>query len=201
MEVDNALPWNILCANEAHFHLQGFVNTQNCRIWANANSFQMQPLPLHSQKVTVWCGFTAVFIVGPFILEDVGSLVPVTCTVNGTHYDFFCETSSFLHCNSANVWTIVTQNGAYPHIATPVKHLHFGNDRIISRRFPTAWQPRSPYLNPCNFWLRGYLKDPVYGGPIANLAKLKNHITQRIYNTITETLLSVVEHLFCALSS
>ncbi|GBM74277.1 hypothetical protein AVEN_109096-1 [Araneus ventricosus] len=68
MEVDNAWPWNILWAGEAHFHLQGSVNTPNCRVWARENPFQMQPLPLHSQKVTVWCGFTVAFIVGPFFL-------------------------------------------------------------------------------------------------------------------------------------
>ncbi|GBL74144.1 hypothetical protein AVEN_231033-1 [Araneus ventricosus] len=48
MEVDNAWPWNILWTHEAHFHLQGSVNTQNCRIWVRENPSQMQPLPLHS---------------------------------------------------------------------------------------------------------------------------------------------------------
>ncbi|GBL82323.1 hypothetical protein AVEN_252486-1 [Araneus ventricosus] len=87
MEVDNAWPWNILWTDEAHFHLQGSVNTQNCRISARENPFQMQPLPLHSQKVTVWCGFTAAFIVGPFFFEEIGPSGSVTCTVNGTHYE------------------------------------------------------------------------------------------------------------------
>ncbi|GBL90008.1 hypothetical protein AVEN_178406-1 [Araneus ventricosus] len=73
--------------DEAHFHLQGSVNTQNCRIWARQNPFQMQPLPLHSQKVTVWCEFTAAFIVGPFFYEEIGPSGPVTCTVNGTRYE------------------------------------------------------------------------------------------------------------------
>ncbi|GBL81484.1 hypothetical protein AVEN_143747-1 [Araneus ventricosus] len=57
MEVDNAWPWNILWTDEAHFHIQGSVNTQNCRIWARENPFQMQSLTLYSQNVTVWCGF------------------------------------------------------------------------------------------------------------------------------------------------
>ncbi|GBO39648.1 hypothetical protein AVEN_204140-1 [Araneus ventricosus] len=89
------------------------------------------------------------------------------------------------------------QDDAPLHIATPVKqllNLHFGNDRIISRHFPTAWPPRSPDLNPCNFWLWGYLKDVVYGGQIANLAELKNRITQHIHNITNETFRSVVEH-------
>ncbi|GBM96286.1 hypothetical protein AVEN_142048-1 [Araneus ventricosus] len=92
----------------------------------------------------------------------------------------FCAPSSFQHCNS-----------------TPVKqllNLQFGNDRIISRHFPTAWPPRSPDLKSCDFWLWGYLKDVVYGVPIANLAELKNRIRQQISNITTETLRSVVEH-------
>ncbi|GBM14225.1 hypothetical protein AVEN_167309-1 [Araneus ventricosus] len=96
------------------------------------------------------------------------------------------------------------QNGAPPHIATPVKqllNLHFGNGRIISRHFPTAWPPRSPDLNTCDFWLSGYLKDVVYGDPIANLAELRNRITQHIHNITTETLRSVWNMLFCAFSS
>ncbi|GBN25927.1 hypothetical protein AVEN_142851-1 [Araneus ventricosus] len=32
MKVDNAWPWNILWTDEAYFHLQCSVNTQNCRI-------------------------------------------------------------------------------------------------------------------------------------------------------------------------
>ncbi|GBM11019.1 hypothetical protein AVEN_1350-1 [Araneus ventricosus] len=69
IEVDNAWPWNILWTDEAHFHLQGSVNSQNCRIWTRKNPFQMQQLPLNSQKVTVCCWFTAALIVGPFYFE------------------------------------------------------------------------------------------------------------------------------------
>ncbi|GBN70462.1 hypothetical protein AVEN_164134-1 [Araneus ventricosus] len=35
------------------FRLQGSINTQNCRIWARENPFEMQPLALHSQQVNV----------------------------------------------------------------------------------------------------------------------------------------------------
>ncbi|GBM50112.1 hypothetical protein AVEN_242251-1 [Araneus ventricosus] len=159
----------------------------------------MQPLPLHSQKVTVWCGFTAAFIVGPFFFEEIGPSGPVTCTVNGTRYEplLLNQLIPALQQRGCVNSTIFMKDGAPTHIATPVKqllNLHFGNDRIISRHFPTAWLPRSLNLNPCDFWLWGYLKDVVYGGPIANLAELKNRITQHIHNITTETLRSVVEH-------
>ncbi|GBL75940.1 hypothetical protein AVEN_234270-1 [Araneus ventricosus] len=87
MKVDDAWPWNILCTDEAHFHFQFSVNTQNCRIWDRENPFQIQPLTLHSQNVTEWCGVTAAFIVGPFFSEEIGPSGPVTCEVNRTRYE------------------------------------------------------------------------------------------------------------------
>ncbi|GBN89412.1 hypothetical protein AVEN_148120-1 [Araneus ventricosus] len=51
------------------------------------NPFQMQPLPVHSQKVTVWCGFTTAFIVGHFFFENIVPSGPITFTVNGTRHE------------------------------------------------------------------------------------------------------------------
>ncbi|GBM02965.1 hypothetical protein AVEN_222293-1 [Araneus ventricosus] len=158
----------------------------------------MQPLPLHSQKATVWCGFKAAFIVGPFFFEEIGVSGPITCTVNETRYESLLRNQLIpaLQQRGCVDSIILTQDNDPPHIATPVKqllNLHFENDRIISRHFPTAWPPRSPKLNPCDFWLWGYLNGVVYGDPIANLAELKNRITQHIHDITTETLRSVVE--------
>ncbi|GBM52992.1 hypothetical protein AVEN_111336-1 [Araneus ventricosus] len=84
MEVDNSWSRKILSIDEDYFHLRNSVNTQNCRIWARENLFQMHPLPLHSQEVTVWCGFTAAFIVVPFFFEEIHPSGPVTCRINGS---------------------------------------------------------------------------------------------------------------------
>ncbi|GBM41721.1 hypothetical protein AVEN_220976-1 [Araneus ventricosus] len=86
------------------------------------------------------------------------------------------------------------QDGVPPRIATPVKqllNLHFGN---YQSPFLNSLAPRSLDLNRCDFWLWGYLAVVVYGVLIANLAELKNRITQHIHNITTETLRSVVEH-------
>ncbi|GBO46894.1 hypothetical protein AVEN_186267-1 [Araneus ventricosus] len=189
---------NILWTDEAHFHLQGSVNTQNCRIWTRENPFQMQPLPLHSQKVTVWCGFTVEFIVDSFFFEEIGPSGLVICTVNGTRYESLLRNHLIpaLQQRGHVDRKIFMQDGAPPHIAGTVKqllNLHFGNDRIISRHFLIAWPPRSPDLNPCDFWL-WRLKDVVYGNPIVNVGEFQNRITQHIHNITNETLRSVVEH-------
>ncbi|GBN09240.1 hypothetical protein AVEN_48119-1 [Araneus ventricosus] len=92
---------------------------------------------LQSQKV--WCGFTAAFIVGPFFFEEIGPSGPVTCSVNGTRYEFLLRNQLIpaLQQRGCVDSTIFMQDGSPPHIATPVKqllNLHFGNDRIISRQ-------------------------------------------------------------------
>ncbi|GBM33721.1 hypothetical protein AVEN_47030-1 [Araneus ventricosus] len=86
--MDNAWPWKISLTEDTHLQLKGSDNTQNCRIWARENPSQMQQLPLHSQKITVWCGFTATFIVGHFFFEEIGLLGPVNSTNNGTRYEY-----------------------------------------------------------------------------------------------------------------
>jgi hypothetical protein len=42
------------------------------------------------------------------------------------------------------------------------------HDRRISRGLPTAWPPRSPDLNPLDFYLCGHLKTLVYAAPFDN---------------------------------
>ncbi|GFX99875.1 uncharacterized protein TNCV_259121 [Trichonephila clavipes] len=86
LEVDPEWLWNILGTDEAHFHLDGSVNTHNCRIWETDNPHSTLRVPLHSPKVTVWCGFSASFIFGPYFFEELGAGGPVTCSITGQRY-------------------------------------------------------------------------------------------------------------------
>jgi len=61
---------SLMMTDEAHFNLCGFVNKQNYRFWSSENPQEIQQRPLHSQKVTVWCGVMCDRIVGPFFFED-----------------------------------------------------------------------------------------------------------------------------------
>ncbi|GFS57169.1 putative transposable element [Trichonephila clavipes] len=49
----------ILFSDEAHFWLNGYVNKQNCRIWSEANPQVNVEIPLHTEKLTVWCALWA----------------------------------------------------------------------------------------------------------------------------------------------
>ncbi|GFU61572.1 uncharacterized protein TNCV_844321 [Trichonephila clavipes] len=49
----------ILFSDEAHFWLNGYVNKQKCRIWSEANPQVYVEIPLHPEKLTVWCALWA----------------------------------------------------------------------------------------------------------------------------------------------
>ncbi|GFX54784.1 uncharacterized protein TNCV_2556701 [Trichonephila clavipes] len=67
------LPSMAMWSNEAHFYLNGTVNTQNCRIWAKKNLGIHSEFPLQSPYVIVWCEFMAAFILGLFLFEEFGT--------------------------------------------------------------------------------------------------------------------------------
>ncbi|KAF2360319.1 Protein of unknown function DUF4817 [Trinorchestia longiramus] len=74
---------NLIMTDEAHFHLNGEVNKQNCRIWVSENPREIHEHPVHPLKVTVWCGITSSRTIGPYFFEDVDGN---TVTVNGNRY-------------------------------------------------------------------------------------------------------------------
>ncbi|GBN56348.1 hypothetical protein AVEN_11437-1 [Araneus ventricosus] len=156
MVVDFTWPWNILWSDEAHFYLNGDVNTHNCRLWAVENPHAIQKYPLYPDKVTVWCGFMATFIIGPYFFEAITANGIQTCSVTGQRYrdmlrDFAISRFQQRGCLQD---IIFMPDGAPPHIDRRVKQLliqHFTDARVISRDFPTAWPPLSPDITPRNF--------------------------------------------------
>lgn len=56
-KVDPDFSSKIILSDEAHFHLDGFVNRQNCRVWGSENPRVISEKQMHSQRVTVCCGF------------------------------------------------------------------------------------------------------------------------------------------------
>ena len=78
----------IIFSDEAHLWLSGFVNKQNMRYWSATNPNVLRETPLHLQKVTVWCGFYAGGVIGPyfFVDENDGHVI-----VNGERYRAMLE--------------------------------------------------------------------------------------------------------------
>ncbi|GFW10068.1 transposable element tc3 transposase [Trichonephila clavipes] len=199
LEVDPEWPWNILWTDEAHFHLDGSVNTHNCRIWEKVNPHSTLRVPLHSPKVTVWCGFSASFILGPYFFEELGAGGPVIRYITGQRYASLLRNKIIPHLQARQCISriIFMQDGAPPHITrcvTGVLKHQFTEERVISRQFSHLWPPRSPDLNPCDFLLWGHLKQLVSCDQPKTLPDLKDSISRHVLNISQNTLRSTVEH-------
>ena len=154
---------HLIMSDEAHFDLSGYVNKQNCRIWARQNPYAIHERPLHDVRVTVWCGVTMRGIIGPFFFEDEnGNCV----TVNSDRYKVMLEQFLFPKLKemkmSRGVW--FQQDGATAHTAKQCLTSLRGQFkcRLISRLGDVPWPPRSPDLTVPDYYLWGYLKDNVY---------------------------------------
>ena len=184
----------IIFSDEAHFQLGGFVNKQNCRIWAEENPREIMETRMHPLKVTVWCGLWAGGVIGPYFFEDAnGNAV----TVNGDRYRTMLN--NFLwheveHIDVQNMW--FQQDGATCHTAAETINLlaqKFGN-RIISRRGNINWPPRSCDLTPLDFFLWGYLKQKVYVNNPQTIDDLKENISDCIQAIQPQLCHNVIEN-------
>lgn len=171
----------LFTSDEAHFHLNGFVNRQNFRYWGAENPRELHEKPLHSPRVTVWCAVGKNTVIGPYFFEENG----VTVTVNSDRYltmlnEFFIPQLRRKRIPLRNVW--FQQDGATCHTsnATMTFLRQKFPGRLISRRGDVSWPPRSPDLSPCDFFLWGYLKERVYREKPRTLHELKEAITEEI---------------------
>ena len=73
----------IVFSDDTHLWLNVYVNKQNCRFWSEDQPEVLQKLPMHSEKVRVWCGLWAGGIIGPYFFKAAANR---NVTVNGEHY-------------------------------------------------------------------------------------------------------------------
>ncbi|PSN32334.1 hypothetical protein C0J52_27339 [Blattella germanica] len=55
--------------DEAWFHLSGFINPQNSRIWTTENPHALKETALHSEKIGVWVSISKSRIIGPLFYD------------------------------------------------------------------------------------------------------------------------------------
>lgn len=182
---------NLIMSDEAHFHLNGFINKQNCRFWGTENPRELHQRQLHPQKCTVWCGVTSRAIIGPYFFENEDG---TAASVNGERYRIMLNT--FLRPaveRNREMW--FQQDGATAHTARATMELlreMFG-DRIISRNSAFSWPPRSPDLTAPDFFLWGYLKGKVYVNKPETIQHLKQNIEAEIRELDPDILRKVME--------
>ena len=97
--------------------LTGNVNSKNC---VHNNPHDLFASPLHYKKVTVWCGITSSFILGPYFFEEVTVGDLQMCTVTSAHYlDMLTHHAiSELQRQNALSEVVRIQDGIPPHVGS-----------------------------------------------------------------------------------
>ena len=129
-------------------------------------------MPLHDQKVLVWCAISANRIFGPYFFEE---------SVNKDNYLQMLQNIFWPKQlrTAAYQKYYFQQDGATPHTANIVQEYLRAkfSTKFIDKKM---WPPRSPDLNPCDFYLWGYLKSVVYYPLPKTLDDLKENIKREI---------------------
>ena len=120
-------------------------------------------------------------LIGPYFFEDEHGKAE---TVNSEHYlvvlKKFKAALRRRRLQLQDQWFM--QDGTTAHTARNSRQWlaeSFG-DRVISLKTDFPWSPHSPDLNPCDFFLWGYLKDRVYSESPATVLELKNSIIHHV---------------------
>ena len=197
-EIETDPDWlrRILWNDEANFPLYGEVNAHNCCIWPNDPPHKFVQRRMLDEHITVWCGFTSQFIIGPYFFQEPSRRGFKSVTVTAERYETMLRDYVIPALADRGVLSsvIFQQDGAPPHISIQVKRLLKDTfiNRVISRDFDFPWPPRSPDLTPCDYWLWGYLKSRVYLRNPANIAELKESIITEVSDIKPDQLCSAV---------
>lgn len=174
----------VLFTDEASFTRNGIFNFHNEHFWADGNPHIIHQ-SRHQQQfsINVWAGIIENYLVGPFILPR---------RLDGQAYLHFLQENLPILLEDvplnvrSHLWFM--HDGAPAHFSRNVRdylNLTFQGN-WIGRGGPIPWPPRSPDLNPCDFYLWGHLKQLVYSTPIANEATLVQRVTNAC-ETIRQT--------------
>ena len=176
-----------ICSDEAYFYLTESVNKQNNRLWLASRPLNAIERPLYDEKVLVWCAISASKIYGPYFFETPVNSSNYLMMLKSYFWPMFSRTN-------ANIKHYFQQDGAPAHTANEVQNYL---KQQFSERFldKTMWPPRSPDLNPCDFYLWGYLKSVVYNPLPKNLDELKANIKKEIEKIEEETLKKIFLNL------
>jgi hypothetical protein len=164
----------ILMTDECCFTRDGIQNFHNTHHWADVNPHVIhQGRFQHRFSINVWAGIIGTHLIGPFVLP---------ARLTGENYLNFLNVDlpSLLEEIVLEIRRAMwfTHDGTSAHFTLNVRHflnVSYG-PQWIGRGGPTAWPPRSPDLNSCDFYLWGYMKSMVYRTAVNTQDDLLNRI-------------------------
>ncbi|KOC71338.1 hypothetical protein WH47_05048 [Habropoda laboriosa] len=168
----------VLWTDEALFTRGGCFNAHNSHVWGDENPIAIRPHAIQGHwSVNLWAGICDDFVVGPYILPD---------RLNGPTYIHFLE--HVLPGLLEEIPLEIRRNmyfqhdGASAHYAANVRTYldEAFRDRWIGRGGSVPWPPRSPDMNPLDFFFWGHLKTAVYRDPMAT----RDEVVARIHGAV-----------------
>ncbi|GBM99496.1 hypothetical protein AVEN_119775-1 [Araneus ventricosus] len=108
-----------------------------------ASPYVVHEQSLNPDYITIERGFTTYFILGPHFFEDNTPYGPQRCSIADARCCALLQKQAIpaLQERDCLETTVLMQDGAPHKIARTVQPLlraHFGDERVIFRRFPTA---------------------------------------------------------------
>lgn len=172
----------ILFTDEACFTRRGITNFHNEHVYAEENPHAIKINHFqHEFKINVWAGIIGNFIIGPVRLPQRLTGEAYLIFLQHTLPDLLDDIPLDIR---RNMWFM--HDGAPPHFSMNVRHYlnhHFPN-RWIGRGndAPVQWAPRSPDLNPLDYFFWGHQKSIVYNTPVNNEEELWQRIQEATNN-------------------
>ena len=163
---DDGFAEKLVFSDEATFHVCGKVNRHNVRIWGTENPHAAMEHVRDSPKVNVFCVISSCKVYRPFFFAE--------STVSGINYLDMLQLWLMPQLQEDSEDFIFQQDGAPPHFHFDVRaHL---SANLLGRWIGRAshndspllpYPPRSPDLNPCDFFLMGLHQGSCVHAPYA----------------------------------
>lgn len=173
-------------SDEAWFHLTGYVNSQNMRMWSSQNPHYFRETGLHPIKIGVWIAVSRRRLIGPIFFDG---------NLNAERYrnNILEPFVNQLHDDELQMGHF-QQDSARPHIAhETIRYLEqfFGNRLISTDLFP----PRSCDLTPLDYFLFPYLKNSIFKNQVHTIDDLRNGIIRQCEEIDENVLRNVFENM------
>lgn len=177
---EREFPMYVLVTDECCFTRDGVLNFHNSHIWAEENPHRIRQNKFqHRFSLNLWAGILNNSLIGPFELP---------ARLNGASYLHFLQ--EVLPQLLEDIPLAVRGNMWFMHDGCPAHFSRAVRDyldtafpqRWIGRGGFISWPPRSPDLNPLDFFLWGYMKTLVYATEVNTIDELRRRINTTVEN-------------------